>query len=269
MSDSPPLPKDPLAPDPLAEDRRKTVLPPDAALDRLIHESDQEILIAVAADPRLTEDLALALLQRRDLPGHALEQIHRNSAVAKLRKVQLAVVTHPRTPRHISIPTIRHLYTFELMQVALTPAVMADIKRAAEEALIGRLATMSSGERRTLAKRSSGRIAAALLLDKDEPIMQAALLNPQMTEMWIVKALKSGAATELLAPAVCRHSRWVHRFEIKVALLANKHTPFVSVAQIAADLPVHALKDVLRNAQLAPNVKAHLKEILGKRSGRA
>lgn len=251
------------------EHRQKITLPADASLDRLVHDSDPDIVIAVAGDSRLTEDLALALLERRDLPGQALEQLHRNSSVAKLRKVQLALVTHPHTPRHVSIPTIRHLYAFELMQVALMPSVMADIKRAAEESLIGRLGTISSGERLTLAKRSSGRVAAALLLDKDERIMQAALLNPQMTEMWIVKALKSGATSELLAPAVCRHSKWVHRLEIKAALLANKHTPFAFVAQIAADLPLHAIKDVLRNAQLAPQVKAHLKDSLDKRSGKA
>ncbi|HEX5434612.1 MAG TPA: hypothetical protein VFY05_10270 [Candidatus Angelobacter sp.] len=259
MSDSPPGSGDP---------QRKLVLPADTALDRLIHESDPEILAAVAADSRLTEDLALAMLERRDLPREALEQLHRNSSVAKLRKVRLAVVTHPRTPRHVSIPNIRHLYLFELMQVALMPALAPDLKRAAEETLLGRMATISSGERLTLAKRSSGRVAAALLLDKEEHIMQAALLNPQMTEMWIVKALKAGAGAELLSPAVCRHSKWLHRLEIKAALLGNRHTPFAFVVQIANELPLHALKDVLRNAQLAPNVKAYLQGMVDKRSGK-
>jgi hypothetical protein len=110
-------------------------------------------------------------------------------------------------------------------------------------------------------------VAAALLLDKEERIVQAALLNPQMTEMWIVKALKSGTGTELLAPAVCKHAKWVHRLEIKAALLGNRHTPFVFVVQIANDLPLRALKDVLHNARLAPNVKAYLQGMLGKRSG--
>jgi hypothetical protein len=251
-----------------ARERQKIVLPADAALDQLIHHADPDILIAVAGDARLTEDLALAMLQRRDLPREVLEQVHRNGSVAKLRKVRLAVVTHPQTPRHVSVPTIRHLYTFELMQVALMPAVAADIKRAAEEALLSRLATISSGERSTLAKRSSGRVAAALLLDKEERIMQAALLNPQMTEMWIVKALKAGSGTELLAPAVCRNSKWLHRMEIKAALLANKHTPFAFVVQIASELPVHALRDVLRSTQLAPNVKGYLQAMLEKRGGR-
>lgn len=257
MTDSPPG----------RETRPKITLPADATLDQLIHQADPDILTAVAADSRLTEDLALALLEHRDLPREALEQLHRNSSVAKLRKVRLAVVAHPRTPRHISVPNIRHLYVFELMQIALMPSVAADIKRAAEETLLGRLATISPGERFTLAKRSSGRVAAALLLDKEERIMQAALLNPQMTEMWIVKALKAGIGTELLAPAVCRHTKWLHRIEIKAALLGNPHTPFAFVVQITAELPLHSLKDVLRNARLAPNVKRYLLGVLQKRSG--
>src|SRR5262249_38030545 len=172
-----------------AGDRRATretmtlTLPPDAQFDQLIHHSDPEVLVAVAGDARLSEDLALALLERRDLPRQALEQMYKHKSLARLRKVQLALVMHPRTPRHVSIPVIRHLYAFELMQVALLPSVLADVKRAAEEALIGRLATVSSGERFTLAKQSSGRVAATLLLDKEARVMRAALDNGQMTEL--------------------------------------------------------------------------------------
>lgn len=245
---------------------QKVTLPADAALDKLIHDPDPQILIAVSSDARLTEDLALAMLERRDLPPQALEQVMRNSAVARLRKVRLAVVTHPRTPRHVSVPNIRHLYIFELMQIALMPALAADLKRAAEEALLNRLATISPGERLALAKRASGRVAAALLLDKEERILQAALLNPQMTEMWIVKALRSGTGTELLSPAVCKNAKWVHRLEIKAALLGNRHTPFAFVVQIAGELPLRAIRDILRSVQVAPQVKSYLQGMVEKRS---
>jgi hypothetical protein len=244
---------------------QKVTLPADAALEKLIHDPDPQILIAVASDPRLTEDLALAMLERRDPPAQALEQAMRNSSVAKVRKVRLAVVTHQHTPRHVSVPNIRHLYVFELMQIALMPALAADLKRAAEEALLSRLATISSGERFTLAKRASSRVAAGLLLDKEERILQAALLNPQMTEMWIVKALRAGRGTELLAPAVCKHAKWVHRLEIKSALLGNRHTPFAFVVQIAGELPVRALREILRSVQLAPEVKRYLSGMVEKR----
>lgn len=244
----------------------RVVLPPDSDLERLVHDASPEILTAVAADSRLTEDLALALLNRRELPREALEVLSKNGQVAKQRKVRLALVTHPRTPRHISVPTIRHIYTFELMQVALLPVVPPDVKRAAEEVLIGRLAMVASGERLTLAKQGSGRIAAALLTDKEERIMQAALTNPQMTEMWIVRALKAETGTELLAPAVSRHQKWSFRNDVKAALLGNKYTPAARMIQLASELPVNLIKDVLRNGRLSPQAKNSLFAVLEKRN---
>ena len=241
-------------------------IPSDAPLDQLIHDSAPEVLIAVAGDPRLNEDLALALLSRRDLPPEALEKLHHHKSLAQMRKVQLALVMHPHTPRHVSVPTVRHLYAFELMQVALQPTVLADVKRAAEEILIGRLASISSGERFTLAKRSSGRVAAALLLDKEQRIFQGALSNPQMTEAWITRALKAEVGTELLAPAISRHPKWSHRNDVKAALLANKFTPQSRLAQIAAELPANMLKDALRNSKLTATAKTYVRSALEKRT---
>lgn len=258
----PKAPEAPTAPGAPSGTAKPVALPADAPLDRLIHESSPELLGAVASHPGLTEDLALALLQRRDLPREALEQLHKHKSVSGLRKVRLAMVTHPRTPRHVSVPAIRHLYAVELMQVALLPFVPADLKRAAEDLLLTRLTGVSSGEKFTLAKRGSGRVAAALLLDKEERVLNAALANPQMTEAWIIKALKTGAGTELMAPAVCRNAKWPHRTDIKVALLGNTHTPFARVVQFASELPRRSLQDALRQARLAPHAKEYIRKLL-------
>jgi len=247
---------------------RKISLPADADLERLVHETSTEILTAVAADPRLSEDLALAMLNRRDLSRDTLEALSKNARVARQRKVRLALVTHPKTPRHVSVPAIRNIYTFELMQVALLPAVPPDVKRAAEEVLIGRLTTIASGERLTLAKQGSGRIAAALLLDREERIMQAALTNPHITEVWIVKALKVETGTELLAPAVSRHQKWSFRNEVKAALLGNKHTPPTRMIQLAGELPVNLIKDVLKSGRLSAQARNSLTAVLEKRAAR-
>src|SRR5215475_5696890 len=125
----------------------------DVSLEELIHDPSPDILRAVAADPRLTEDLALALLKRRDLPREAVEAVYKNKSLAKLRKVQLAIVLHPSAPRHVSVPVVRHLYASELMQVALSAEVPADVNRSADEAIVARLSTISPGERSELAKR--------------------------------------------------------------------------------------------------------------------
>ena len=122
-------------------------------------------LLRTAADPDLTEDLALALLKRADLPPEVLEQLAKNAHALKSRKVRIALASHPHTPRHVSVPLARRFYTFDLMKVALSPSVPADVKVAVDHVLISRLKTVTVGERLTLARRASGRVAAALLLD--------------------------------------------------------------------------------------------------------
>ncbi len=136
-------------------------------LQEAIHSTSADVMLAAASDPALTEDFALALLKRSDLPSEVLDRLSRNGGLMKSRKVRLALVEHPKTPRHISVPMVRHFFTFDLMQVALRPMVPADIKIVAEEALISRLEKVSAGERLSLARRASGRVAGALLLDSE------------------------------------------------------------------------------------------------------
>ena len=142
----------------------------------------------------VTADLALAALKDRDLSSEVLEEISKNASVMKSRKVRLALAAHPRAPRRIVLRLIRELYTFDLMQFSLLPAVAADLKLVAEELLVGRLASISLGERISLARRSSGRVAAALLLDRESRVWQTALENPRLAESAIVAALLYGVA---------------------------------------------------------------------------
>ncbi len=122
-------------------------------------------LLRTATDATLTGDLALALLKRADLPAEVLEQLAKNSNALKSRKVRIALASHPHTPRHVSVPLARQFYTFDLMKVALSPRVPADVRVAIDDVLISRLKTVTVGERLTLARRASGRVASALLLE--------------------------------------------------------------------------------------------------------
>src|SRR5437867_1898403 len=115
-----------------------------ATLPEVQHQSPE---LLAAADPSLGEDRALALLKRADLRAEVLARLSKNASAKKSRKVKLALVQHPNTPRHVSIPMLRYLFTFELMQVALTPVVAADIKRTADDALLNRLETRSEERR--------------------------------------------------------------------------------------------------------------------------
>ncbi len=214
----------------------------------------------------LTEDAALALLSRPDTPPDVLEQISKNGSVLKHRKVKLALVEHRRTPRHVSLPLVRQLYTFDLMQVALTPVVPADVKLAADEALCNRMETISSGERLSLAHRGSGRIAEALLGDAEARVIHAALQNSRLTEAAILKAVSRHDSSATLVEAVCHHPQWSLRREVRMALLRNEKTPLARAAEFARALPAAQLLEILQNSRLPGNVKSYLLKDLDHRS---
>lgn len=216
--------------------------------------------IAHPPDPALTEDLALALLQRPDLSPEDLEDLSKNAAINQLRKVKLAIVGHPKTPRYVSVAMLRQLFTFDLMRVTLTPTVPGDVKVAAEEALIQRLPTLPLGQRLSLARRSAGRVAGALLLDPEPRVLRAALENSRLTETPILRTLMREQTPASLVHAVCQHPKWSLRREVRIALLRNQHTPLPYAQEFARGLPAHLLKEILQNSRLSEAVKSRLVE---------
>jgi hypothetical protein len=214
--------------------------------------------ISAAADPALNEDSALGLLKRADLPPDLIEKLSKSSVATKSRKVKLAIVRHPKSPRYVSLSLIRKLFTFDLMQVALTPAVVGDLKMAAEGALINRLETISAGEKLSLAHRASGRVAGELLLDAEPRIIQGALENPRLTEALVSKALFREGASPALVRAVCTHSTWSLRREIRIALLRNEHTPADHAVEFAKSLPNDVVREILQNSKLPEHLKTYL-----------
>jgi len=197
------------------------------------------------------EDQAVAFLQRKDLTTDMLSSLARNPEAVKSRKVVLALIAHPCTPRHVSIPLLRRTFVFDLMQVTLTPSIAADIKRAAEDQLLVRLETLSTGEKTTLAKRASGRVAAALLQDGDERVVEPALDNAQLTESFVVQALMKPRAPEVLFELASEHRNWSLRPEVQLALLRSEKTPLSRAQEFASSFSNEVLESVLPDSRKA------------------
>jgi hypothetical protein len=240
-------------------------------------------LLRTATDPDLTEDLALALLKRADLPPEVLEQLARNANALKSRKVKIALAGHPHTPRHVSVPLARQFYTLDLMKVALLPSVPADVKVAADDVLISRLKTVTIGERLTLARRATGRVAAALLLDvekmdgkiiddkiadrktidagtvaRENRVMHTALENPRLTEALVISSVLRPAASVALVHAVAQHEKWSVRREVRAALLRTEHLSPARALEFSQEIPAPRLQEVLASSRLPAEIKDQL-----------
>jgi hypothetical protein len=240
------------------------------ALEQIIadRQADEESLRRVAASHSLTEDLGLALMERRDLPRTVIEDLAKNGRAMKSRKLRNAVVMHIRTPRHLSLPLIRHLYTFELMQIALTPQVAADVKIAAEDVMVNRMESISSGERITLARRSSGRVAAALLQDVELRIVEASLNNPFLTEVSVAKGLLKKESSQMLTLEVAKHVKWSVRKDVRAALLRSAHTPLAYAITFSQSFSATALRELLQQSELPENVKEYLLVLAARRKSK-
>lgn len=231
----------------------RAAIPP--SFEAFLHNISPDELLRAADNPALTEDLALSLLKRTDLPVEVLERLSRNGSVLKLRKVKLALACHPHAPRRVSVPLIRQFYTFDLMKVALTPSVPTDVKVAADDVLISRLKTVTLGERLALARRGSGRIASAMLLDGDARVMQIALENARLTETFVIQAVLRPEAKSLLVQAVAHHAKWSFRREVRIALLRTEHLSLARTLEFSRGIPTPLLRDLLHSSRLPARIK--------------
>lgn len=221
---------------------------------------------APAHDPpslcALSEDQALAQLKQRNLPIEAVEEIARNSGLMKSRKIRILLAAHPCAPRRVALRLVREFYTFDLMQFALRPGTPADLRRFADELLISRVASMTLGECISLGRRSSEMVAGALLLHQETRVWQAALQNPRLTELAIIKALGRTAATPAFVEFLSRHPKWASQPEVRIALLRNPRTSARRALEFARELPAGQLRDILHSSRLPEQIKEYLREAI-------
>jgi predicted HTH domain antitoxin len=142
--------------------------------------------------------------------------------------------------------------------------VPADVKMAAEEALIVKMEAISEGERLTLARRASGRVAAALLADAEARVVRAALENGRLTEALVAAAVGRADVPPHTIMEVCEHPKWSLRQEVRMALLRSEAVPMERAVELARGLSSEALREVLRESRLAIDVQERLLAEVGR-----
>ena len=135
----------------------------------------------------------------------------------------------------------------------------------------------------TLARRASGRVAAALLLEVDggdgktaktktiqsktiqsktgprEPrVMQTALDNPRLTEALVIQSVLRAGASAALVHAVARHEKWSRRKEIRAALLRTEHLSLARALEFGRETPAGLLQELLASSRLPAKIKDQL-----------
>jgi hypothetical protein len=254
----------------VAERAELAAVAPRSRLEPFFEETVKKVLVALARNPNLEEHDLLRLLERKDLPQEALRELAGHSKASRSYRVKLALVLHPKTPRLVSLPLMRFLYLFDLVRVSQTPTVPMDVKMVAEETILKKVEALPRGEKITLARRSSGRVAAGLLVTPDAKLIRAALSNPYLSEGHLLKVLALNKLPAVLVELISQHERWSCAYHLRLALIRHRLTPFARVLGFLPNISVKDLRDICLDPRMSDRVRkyiiAHCAQRLKKKS---
>jgi len=234
----------------------------------LVHDAAPEVLEALLRNPLLSEDHLLTLLNRKDLPRELLQSVADNEEFIRSYRVKLAVVRNPKTPRLVALRLLKYLYLFDLVTVTQQPTVSAEVKRRAEEQIINRLEQLALGQRTTLARRCSARVAAALLALGDPPVVPVALDNAFLTEAELIRLLHREEIPTVVVEQIASHPKWGLRYDVRLALVRHPLTPRARVLAFLPELTPQDLRLVASDRSMPADRRAYIKELLARRSQR-
>jgi hypothetical protein len=209
---------------------------PMGELIELAHHSSGDVLLNLLKNPLVGEPEVLALLARKDLPGDIVEEISRHREWLRIYAVKKMLACHPHVPRLVGLRLLRELYLMDLVQIALTPAVSAELKRNSEDQLAARLPQLPLGQKITLARRGPARIAGLLLAECHPQVIEVALDNPRLTSAQILKALAKEGLAESVVHAIAQHRKWSREYNVRLALVRHPASTLSSVLNYLPDL---------------------------------
>jgi hypothetical protein len=224
----------------------------------LLHHHSPDVLLALLDNPALDETQLCLLLDRKDLPTEVLEEVARRKPLLKNYRVKRALAFHPRTPRLASMRLIRELYLMDVVQLTLLPGISAELKRIAEEQLIARLPQLPLGQKVTLSRRGTARVAGALLAEGHAQVLSVVLDNPQLTEAQVLKALSRDRLPLGVIKAIAQHRKWSHTYNVRLALVRHPSSTLSTILGYLPELTVSDLRELAAPGIVSENLRKYL-----------
>lgn len=227
-------------------------------LESLLYHSAPEVLGALLENPALDGAKLAVLLSRKDLPAEFLEHLGTRKGLLKDYSVKKALAFHPRAPRLVGLRLLRDLYIMDLVQFTLSPCVSQELKRHAEEQILARLPQLPLGQKITLARRGTGRVASALLAQGHTQVLRVVLDNPFLTESHVLKSLaKEGISTNVVQ-AIVNHVKWSQSYNVRLALIRNASTPLATILVFLPQITVSDLRVLAEPGIVPQNLRKYL-----------
>ena len=234
-------------------------------LVRLINETPPDALLPILDNPAFDETSLCLLLQRKDVRSEFLAEVLKRRHFLKNYLVKKLLAFHPHTPRTDGLRLLRDLYLMDLVQFAISPGVLPDLKRKAEDQVVAKLPQIPLGQKITLARRSPARIAGALLADGQPPVVKAALSNANLTEAQVLRVLARSKLPPTVAQSIAQDPKWSHYYNVRIALLRQPSTTLSTILAFLPELTVSDLRELVAPGILPENLRHYLQAEINRR----
>jgi len=232
---------------------------------RLIQETLPGELLPALENPALNEETLCLLLQRKDTPAAFLQEVLLRRHFLKSYRVKKALAFHPHTPRSEGFRLLRELYLMDLVQFAISPGVLPDMKIKAEGQVITKLPQLPLGQKIALARRAPARIAGALLAEGHPPVVKAALSNPNLTEAQVLRVLSRNKLPAVVVQSIARDAKWGHVYNVRIALIRQPSTTLTTVLAFLPALTISDLRELVAPGILPENLRHYLQAEIRRR----
>jgi len=160
------------------------------------------------------------------------------------------------------LPTLPWLSLLHLAQMPQAPPV---IRRQAERRLLGRITTMTLGEKVAIARRAHRPLFRRLVTTGDESTLTALLDNPRLVETDVLVVINTGRPSAGLLTTVARHYRWGERYAVRRALAESPDAPLPVALAALVQLKVTDIARTARKIDLPDAVRSAAWALVEKR----
>jgi hypothetical protein len=231
----------------------------------LVHDSRDEVIERLLENPRFQENHLCLLLARKDLSTVLLERISGHRDWMGSYRVRRALAFHPKVPPLLGMRLVRELYAQDLVELTFSPSGNPAIRHLAEELVLAKLPQLPPGQKLTLARRGSGRIKGALLIDGCQEALSVVLDSPILNEGHVLQALARITLPARVVTAIANHGRWSNIYAVKLALLRNSQTPLARVLVFLPTISLTDLRILSKSVSVPSSFQPHIRRELANR----
>jgi hypothetical protein len=205
------------------------------------------------SNPKITEDHLMALLRNPRITAEIPQMISRNDEWMSSYRLQVAVVSCPKTPFPIAMRMVQMLFWKDLVKVADNFRLLPKIRRVAENQLRDKIQELTLGEKISLARSAPRAIISHLRWQTEPEVIRALLRNHHIVEDDILVMINEETTPDYILEAIGTDYKWSLQYSVRVALVRNQKTPLRTSLKFLSRLQRTDLKAIV-NAPHTPEL---------------